>query len=153
MKKGLIAGVIAVVALAAIIGVVVTNNRNNKTPSVTSSTNTEGQSDDTSNSGASTDQATPPPSPNPSNAAATKEVAIEDFAFTPATITVKKGTTVTWTNKDSVSHTVTGDSDGGPDSELFGNGESYSFTFNAVGTFAYHCAPHPQMTGTVIVTE
>jgi amicyanin len=89
------------------------------------------------------------------DATATKEVGIEDMAFSPASITVKKGTTVTWTNRDAVQHTVTPDN---PSSEftsssMLSNDESYSVTFNTVGSFTYHCQPHPQMTGTVIVTE
>lgn len=86
-------------------------------------------------------------------AVTTDEVEIEDLAFRPENITVKKGTTVTWTNKDDVAHTVTADSGNGPKSELLANGESYSFTFSEVGEFSYHCTPHPQMTGKVTVTE
>lgn len=86
------------------------------------------------------------------NTSNTSGVTIAGMAFSPATITVKKGTSVTWTNNDSVSHTVTGNN-GGPNSSTLGNGQSYSFTFNTTGTFKYICAIHPSMTGTVIVTE
>jgi plastocyanin len=88
------------------------------------------------------------------NATATSSVTIDNFAFAPASITVKKGTTVTWTNKDSATHTVT-ESDGqdGPDSGDLAHGKSYSFTYDTAGTFKYHCAIHPDMLGTVIVTE
>lgn len=80
----------------------------------------------------------------------TSKVAIENFAYTPATITVKKGTTVTWTNQDETKHDV--NADGGTfKSELLAKGESFSFTFDEVGTFKYHCTPHPNMLGTVIV--
>ena len=78
------------------------------------------------------------------------EVEIEDFAYAPVTITIKVGTTVTWTNKDSVRHTVTSDT-GLFDSGLFGKGESFSYTFTETGTFTYFCTPHPYMKGTVIV--
>ncbi len=78
------------------------------------------------------------------------EVEIEDFAYLSAAITIKVGTTVTWTNKDSVRHTVSSDT-GLFESGLFGKGESFSHTFTEVGTFTYHCAPHPYMKGTVIV--
>lgn len=85
---------------------------------------------------------------------ATSSVTIQNFAFAPANITVKKGTTVTWTNKDSAAHTVTEtDSQAGPDSGDLNTGKSYSFTYTAVGTFKYHCAIHPDMVGTVTVTE
>jgi plastocyanin len=50
-----------------------------------------------------------------------------------------------------MSHTVTGDN-GGPSSQPLATGQSYSFTFNTAGTFAYHCSIHPSMTGMVIVT-
>ena len=91
-------------------------------------------------------------STNPS--ATTTSVEISGFAFSPSTITVTKGATVTWTNKDSIGHTVT-ETDGqdGPKSGDLNQGQSYSFTFNTVGTFKYNCSIHPNMTGTVIVTE
>lgn len=81
-------------------------------------------------------------------------VEISNFAYSPANLSVKKGTTVTWTNKDSVTHTVTSDDASGPlNSGDIESDETFSFTFSEVGTFAYHCAPHPQMKGTVTVTE
>lgn len=86
--------------------------------------------------------------------ASTNQVTINNFAFGPADITVKKGTKVTWTNQDSTSHTVT-ETDGktGPDSKTLSNGQSYSFTYNNTGSFSYHCSIHPEMTGTVTVTD
>lgn len=80
----------------------------------------------------------------------TSKVTIEHFAYTPATVTVKKGTTVTWTNQDDVKHDVNADN-GAFKSELLDKGESFSYTFNEAGTFKYHCTPHPNMIGTVIV--
>jgi len=79
---------------------------------------------------------------------------IKDFAFNPASLTVKKSTSVTWTNQDSSNHTVT-ETDGqtGPGSGSLGQGQTYSFTFNTAGTFHYKCSIHPSMTGTVTVTE
>jgi plastocyanin len=99
-------------------------------------------------------------SPNESTAndsaapSSSNSVTIKDFAFSPASITVKKGTTVTWTNSDTTTHTVT-ESDGqtGPDSGSLPSGKTYSFTFNTTGTFKYKCTLHPNMTGTVTVTE
>lgn len=90
-----------------------------------------------------------PPQPQ---SVAVNEVIIEKYAFSPKLLTVKKGTTVTWTNKDIAKHTVTG-KNGGPASALFGQGESYSYTFDTAGTFDYFCEPHPYMTATVEVTE
>lgn len=86
-------------------------------------------------------------------AAATNSVTIEDFSFSPKDITVKVGTTVTWTNHDSVEHNVVGDSDDGPNGPLLAKDESYSYTFKKAGSFDYHCSPHPYMKGTVTVTE
>lgn len=83
-------------------------------------------------------------------------VVIENYAFSPANITVKKGTTVTWTNKDTVEHNVEFDeapTDGDKAGPMLGKGETYSFTFNAVGTYSYICTPHPYMKGTVTVVE
>jgi amicyanin len=88
----------------------------------------------------------------------TASVTIQNMSFTPAHITVKKGTTVTWTNQDDMEHNVVSDSNapaGGPPqtADLLSKGEVFSFTYNTVGTFAYHCTPHPFMQGTVEVTE
>lgn len=80
------------------------------------------------------------------------EVEIEDFAFVPGTITIKAGTTVTWTNKDNVGHTATSD-DGVFDSGMLGKGSSYSYTFTTAGTYGYFCTPHPYMVATIVVTE
>jgi amicyanin len=88
-----------------------------------------------------------------SDASATNSVTIQDFAFSPKNITVKVGTSVTWTNQDSVKHNVASDDEGGPDGPLLAKGETYSYTFKKVGTFDYHCAPHPYMKATVTVTN
>jgi plastocyanin len=75
---------------------------------------------------------------------------VANYAFVPNTLTVKVGTTVTWTNKDSVTHTV--DSNTGVfNSGFLLPGKTFSYTFNSIGTFQYHCAIHPYMTGTIIV--
>lgn len=90
---------------------------------------------------------------SPGEAMTDKEVAItiQNFAFSPKTVTVKKGTKVTWTNQDVASHTVTSDTGTELNSELLGKGESFSHVFNEAGTFAYHCTPHPNMQATVVV--
>lgn len=79
-------------------------------------------------------------------------VQIVMFQFSPGTVEVHKGTTVVWTNKDSAVHTVTGDA-GGPASPSLAQGDSYSYTFDTLGSFPYHCALHPSMKGTVKVVE
>lgn len=78
-------------------------------------------------------------------------VTIQGMAFDKNNLTVSVGTTVTWTNQDSVPHTVTSDN-GLFDSGNFTKGQSYSFTFTKEGTYTYHCTVHPSMTGTVTVT-
>lgn len=80
------------------------------------------------------------------------QAVISNFAFQPAVLQIKKGTTVTWTNQDTAPHTVTGDFSG-PASGLLQKGQTYSYTFNTMGAFPYHCIPHPGMRGTVIVTQ
>jgi plastocyanin len=78
-------------------------------------------------------------------------VSIGDFQFTPATLQVTQGTTVTWTNNGPANHTTTSDT-GVWDSGVLQAGRSFSFRFNAPGTFAYHCTIHPAMKGTITVT-
>ena len=78
------------------------------------------------------------------------KVTISNLAFSPLSLTVAVGTTVTWTNKDSVAHTVTSDS-GVFNSGNLANGATFSNTFNTAGTFAYHCSIDTNMTGTIIV--
>jgi plastocyanin len=77
-------------------------------------------------------------------------VLIQGMAFNPLTITVALGTSVTWTNKDAVAHTVTSNT-GIFDSGSISTNGTFSYTFSTVGTFPYHCTVHPYMTATVIV--
>jgi phospholipase C len=78
------------------------------------------------------------------------QVAIENFSFTPATLTVAAGTTVTWTNHDAVQHTVTA-TDKSHDSAPLDSGGTFSHQFTTPGTYAYHCSIHPTMTAQIIV--
>jgi predicted lipoprotein with Yx(FWY)xxD motif len=86
------------------------------------------------------------------HAHATMQVTIQNFAFSPQTVTVAPGTTVTWTNKDNVDHTVTSDTGAWPDSGSLATNHTFSHTFAKAGTYAYHCALHPSMTARVIVS-
>ncbi|MGV9299999.1 cupredoxin domain-containing protein [Amycolatopsis sp. NPDC003676] len=96
---------------------------------------------------------TPTPSPPAAASSTANAVAIKDFAFAPAATTVKKGTTVTWTNQDQDAHTVTSQGSGGPlRSPTLQTGQSYQYTFSTPGTFEYLCTIHPFMTATVTVT-
>jgi len=94
---------------------------------------------------------TPTPTPNPTQTSKTENIAITNFAFSPATITINKGDTIVWTNMGSVSHTVTSDSGNELASSSLPNGQTYSHTFNIIGTFSYHCSIHTMMKGTVTV--
>lgn len=78
-------------------------------------------------------------------------VKIIDFGFTPASLTVKAGTTVTWANTGSATHTVTSDN-GSFDSGNLAPSATFSHAFTTAGTFAYHCAIHHSMVGTITVT-
>ena len=77
------------------------------------------------------------------------------FAFSPATLTIKAGTAVTWKNTTTASHTVTSDDgksfDSGTSNPITAQTGTFSFTFATAGTFAYHCAIHPFMKATIIV--
>lgn len=77
-------------------------------------------------------------------------IEIKGFAFTPQNATVKVGTQITWTNKDSAPHTVTAD-DRSFDSGTLNQGESFTFQFTTPGTFAYICTIHPSMQASIIV--
>ena len=77
------------------------------------------------------------------------KVMIDNFTFEPAQLTVKAGTTVTWTNRDDIPHTVV--SAGKFRSKTMDTDGTFSFTFMAAGDYKYFCSLHPHMTGTVKV--
>lgn len=76
-------------------------------------------------------------------------VAIDNFTFAPAQLTVKAGTTVTWTNRDDIPHALV--SVGTFKSKALDTDDSYAFTFTKAGEYPYFCSLHPHMTGTVKV--
>jgi len=78
------------------------------------------------------------------------DVSIDNFTFTPSSITVPVGTTVTWVNHDDVPHTVTAN-DKAFGSKTMDTDDRFSHKFTATGTYAYFCAVHKHMTGQVIV--
>ncbi|MCX6254504.1 MAG: cupredoxin family copper-binding protein [Bacteroidia bacterium] len=97
-----------------------------------------------------TPMANDPGSKGTSGTPGTNEVFIQGMAYDPATITVAANTTITWTNKDAVVHTVTS-STGLFDSGSIGTNGTYSHTFTTAGTYPYYCVVHPSMTATVVV--
>ncbi len=81
----------------------------------------------------------------------TSTVTIQGMQFQPSTITVLVGTKVTWTNMDAMVHTVTSDDGISFNSGNINSQSSYSFTPTTTGTFPYHCTPHPEMHGILVV--
>jgi plastocyanin len=81
---------------------------------------------------------------------ATAEVKVDNFSFGPATLTVPVGTTVTWTNRDDIPHTIVS-TDKVFKSKVLDTDEKFSFTFAKAGTYPYFCSIHPKMTGSVVV--
>jgi plastocyanin len=97
-----------------------------------------------------TPTANPTPTPTPTTTSSSgNSVSIMNFSFNPNSLTVKVGTKVTWTNHDSVTHTVTANQ-GAFNSPVL-PGSSFSFTFTKAGTYAYHCMIHPYMMATIVV--
>lgn len=90
--------------------------------------------------------------PGPTAPVGGTAVGINDFAFSPATLTVPVGATVTWTNHDAEPHTVAA-SDGSFHSPGMDTDATYTYTFTKAGTFDYICSIHPMMHGTVVVTK
>lgn len=78
-------------------------------------------------------------------------VKIDNFTFGPAALTVKVGTTVTWTNNDDIPHTVVSSDHTTFKSKVLDTDQSFSFTFTKAGEYSYFCSLHPHMTGKVVV--
>jgi amicyanin len=78
-------------------------------------------------------------------------IAIDNFTFGPPTLTVKAGTTVTWTNRDDIPHGIASAGGAFAKSKALDTDDSYSFTFTTPGTYQYFCYIHPHMTGNVVV--
>ena len=78
-------------------------------------------------------------------------VSIDNFTFSPQKLTVKAGTTVTWTNKDDIPHGIAASNNAFTRSKALDTNDSYSFTFTTPRTYAYFCYIHPHMTGTIVV--
>ena len=78
-------------------------------------------------------------------------VSIDNFTFTPKTLTVKAGTTVSWTNHDDIPHGIASSENVFKKSAALDTDDRYSFTFTAPGTYQYFCYIHPHMVGTIVV--
>jgi amicyanin len=82
--------------------------------------------------------------------AADAEVTIDNFTFSPQTLTIKAGTKVTWMNRDDIPHIIASTTKAFK-SPALDTDDSYSFTFTTAGNYEYFCTLHPHMTGTVVV--
>jgi amicyanin len=85
------------------------------------------------------------------NAAPAGAVSIDNFTFNPTPLTVKAGTTVTWTNKDDIPHGIASSTNAFAKSRALDTDQSFSFTFTTPGTYQYFCYVHPHMVGSVVV--
>src|SRR5947209_1911887 len=83
--------------------------------------------------------------------AATQEVKIDNFSFAPQTITIPVGTTLHWTNRDDIPHTVVSEDKTTFKSKVLDTDQDFSYTFSQPGTYNYFCSVHPKMTATVVV--
>ena len=156
MKKTII-----ILAILLIIGIAIYYIVYKKAPSDTSNTYNFQTTTDVGTNSPSTPITQSPSSSAPTtntpttvtNTAPAPEASIniQKFAFDPLIITVKGGTKVTWTNNDTVSHTVTSDVGTLLNSPTLSPGQSFSFTFTDPGTIKYHCSIHPMMKGTIVV--
>jgi amicyanin len=83
--------------------------------------------------------------------AAASAVSIANFTFDPPSLTVRAGSTVTWTNKDDIPHGIAWTNNASKRSQALDTNDSTSFTFTTPGTYQYFCYIHPHMTGTIVV--
>jgi len=81
----------------------------------------------------------------------TSMVSIDNFSFGPQTLTVKAGTTVTWTNRDDIPHGIASSNNAFKRSAALDTDNSFSFTFTTAGTYQYFCYIHPHMVGSIVV--
>jgi amicyanin len=155
MKKSTLGIIIAVVAVLALGGVIVANQSNKS-----SQGNGSGNMDMSDNTSSNKDNSAEMDLTNQTEVS----MDIRDYKYEKPNIKIKKGTTVTWTNQDSVMHNVILDGLNGPiganevkadmlSGPLLAKGESYSFTFNEVTPNGYYCSPHPYMKGVVNVID
>ena len=97
-----------------------------------------------------TPQAQAAPASGDSSSGEVAQVSIDNFAFTPQKLTVKRGTSISWTNHDDIPHTVDQD-DHIFSSSVLDTNQKFQHTFTDPGQFLYYCRLHPKMTGTVVV--
>jgi plastocyanin len=79
------------------------------------------------------------------------EVKIDNFTYSPVTVTIAAGTTVKWTNRDDIPHTVVSEDKATFKSKALDTDDSFSYTFTKPGTYTYFCSIHPKMTAKIVV--
>ena len=144
---------LAVLVAGGLFGVACGSSSNNNTPTPPAATSTKAAGATTAPTKAATSAATAAagsPTAAGTTAAQATSVTIKDFQFTPATVTIKVGGAVTWTNDGPSTHDVTAD-DGSFKSGSLATGKTYTRTFDTAGTFDYHCGIHPTMKAQVVV--
>ena len=148
MKTGILIVIVLIIIVIGV-GLYLFSNMNNPASTNNNGGNTNSGAGNTGSSGGEGDSGSG--SGTVSNTPKTYNVEIKEFAFNPSTITINKGDTVVWINKDSIRHSVVSDSGSELDSSLLSQEQSYSHTFNEAGTYNYHCAPHSYMKAKIIV--
>ncbi|MBP7837131.1 hypothetical protein KA021_00315 [Candidatus Saccharibacteria bacterium] len=161
MKKSIIIIVLVVAVMGGGVGFAVgKSNSSNQSKPAAATHSEEGTSHTSTTKDATSDAVIDETSSNEVT------IDIKDFKYQKQNIKIKKGTKVTWVNKDAMEHNIMKQHDGeeeahdapahgeateGLESPLISKGESWSYTFNEVGTENYHCAPHPYMKGSVTI--
>ncbi|SRR5258708_4801042 len=155
----LIVGVIIAILVLGVGAFIFNKSMNGNSQSQNMPSNTNTQLQPTPSVMTTTTPTTPTPSammtttPTPTSSSqkmTSKSVSIQNMAFSPATLIIKVGDQVTWTNQDSIGHSATAD-DGSFDTGIISQGQSGSNTFTKAGTYTYHCSVHPSMTATIVV--
>ena len=152
MKNMSIAMIVILMALAACAQQPLQGTQQNQAPSPAHAAPAATQTAPTQTGPAEAAPAVPvqtPPAPT-ANGPSVQDVQIKRFTFVPASLSVKAGTTVTWTNEDSTPHTVTS-TDGSWGSDQLAQGDSYMKLFSTPGSYEYHCSIHPYMRGVIVV--
>jgi plastocyanin len=125
------------------------NGNGNNQPTTDYQPNPPSSGNQASPSGAYNNNPTANGNPPPvTSQPAVYDIKIQNFAFSPATLTVKVGDTVRWTNEDTAPHAVSSDNFS---SQTLSTGNTYEHAFQSAGTYSYICSIHPSMKGTIIV--
>jgi plastocyanin len=146
VKKNLLFMIVVLVAAPLLVAGCASTSNPSPSPSTTTATVSATTTAATSNTSTSTATS----SVSPSVSAGSQTVAIPDLSFQPSSLTIQRGASVTWRNDASVSHQIVSDTNAFS-SPVLNPGASYTHVFDQAGTYPYHCAIHPSMTGTITV--